>query len=58
MTLDWQGLTPTIILVRVSMGLSIHDKKTMADATSTMMRLYPPEADCTDINDSKGSLLY
>ena len=41
----WQGLTPTIILVRVSMGLSFHDEKTMADAT--MMRLYPPETEST-----------
>jgi hypothetical protein len=40
-----QGLTPTIILVRVSMGLSFHNEKTLADAT--MMRLYPPETEST-----------
>ena len=45
--LIWQGLTPTIILVRVSMGLSFNDEKTMADVQVTMMRLYPspPESD-------------
>jgi hypothetical protein len=43
----WQGLTPTIILVRVSMGLSFYDEKTMAEATS--MHLHPQETESTAI---------
>ena len=29
-----QGLTPTIILVRVTMGLSFHDQESMVEVTS------------------------
>ena len=36
---DWQGITPTIILVRVSMGLSFHDEKTMADVTTMHLQI-------------------
>jgi len=30
------GIAPTVILVRVSMGLSFHDEKSMLDATTTL----------------------
>lgn len=43
----WQGLTPTIILARVSMGSSFHDEKSLADAT--MMRFYPSNAESTSV---------
>ena len=49
---DWQGLTPTIILVRVSMGLSFHDKKTMVDATTTHWHFRPPSSELETENSS------
>ena len=33
---DYKGITPTIILVRVSMGLSFHDETLMSEATQTL----------------------
>ena len=35
-TLILQGITPTIILVRVSMGLSFHDEESMVEATTSL----------------------
>ncbi|KAF8799593.1 hypothetical protein BYT27DRAFT_7201334, partial [Phlegmacium glaucopus] len=32
------GITPTIILVRVSMGLSFHDKESMKESTIESLR--------------------
>jgi len=51
------GITPTIILVRVSMGLSFHDESSMVEATSAIGSLLfahddpnsIPEAGSTDI---------
>jgi hypothetical protein len=49
---DWQGLTPTIILVRVSMGLSFHDKKTMVDATTVHWNFRPASSESGTENSS------
>ncbi|KAF8817014.1 hypothetical protein BYT27DRAFT_7247885 [Phlegmacium glaucopus] len=35
------GITPTIILVRVSMGLSFHDKESMRESTIESLRFAP-----------------
>lgn len=37
------GITPTIILVRVSMGLSFHDEKSMAEVTESLCFKFAPD---------------
>jgi hypothetical protein len=35
-----QGITPTIIVVRVLMGLSYHDENSMVEATASVCSAY------------------
>ena len=37
-----QGITPTIILVRVSMGLSFHDETSMEEAVGSLCSAHDP----------------
>jgi len=52
------GITPTIILVRVAMGLSFHDDKTFVQATESLtgnlrfVSYHPDSTPGTDYTDS------
>jgi len=48
------GITPTIILVRVSMGLSFHDKSSMVEATSSIGGLLSAHDDPDPIPEVAG----
>jgi len=49
----FNGITPTIILVRVSMGLSFHDEASMVEATGTFLHFTP---DNSNTIPGKGSI--
>ena len=48
-----QGIIPTIILVRVSMGLSFHDEESMVEAATTLR--FQVESDKSDSSNSENS---
>ena len=53
---SYKSITPTIILVRVSMGLSFHDESSMLEASIGRLRAVPDDSDSgiQFINDDSG----